>query len=214
MAYRVRPDESFSGGLRRLAAKQIRSARDELRRSNPPRDEAIHQARRSIKKTRAIHRLIEDDGGRGLDGCGKRLKRVSRALSELRDADAMIAILTKLRNRYPRLFTEHGFARVRRELKVLKRQAMETADRDDLWTMVDRELRELRRKAKQWRPAHGGSGTLTRSIRFIHRRGRKALARARKRSRAADFHEWRKQVKTLWTNCVSSSAPVAPSNAT
>src|SRR5262249_51149315 len=35
-------------------------------------------------------------------------------------------------------------------------------------------------------------------IHSIHRRGRKAMARARKTQSAADFHEWRKQMKALW----------------
>jgi len=35
-------------------------------------------------------------------------------------------------------------------------------------------------------------------MRDAHRRGRKALARARKRQSAEDFHEWRKAMKALW----------------
>ena len=37
-----------------------------------------------------------------------------------------------------------------------------------------------------------------RGIRGAHRRGREAMRRARKRQRAADFHEWRKEIKALW----------------
>src|SRR5262249_51402187 len=32
----------------------------------------------------------------------------------------------------------------------------------------------------------------------VHRRGREAMTRALKRKRAADFHAWRKEIKTLW----------------
>jgi hypothetical protein len=35
-------------------------------------------------------------------------------------------------------------------------------------------------------------------VRDIMKRARKALARARKSNRAADFHEWRKETKALW----------------
>jgi len=46
-------------------------------------------------------------------------------------------------------------------------------------------------------PAKVG-GTLTHSIRAVHRRGRKAMTRARKRQQASDFHTWRKEIKSLW----------------
>src|SRR5438067_6120186 len=99
MAYRLRPDESVTRGLRRLATKQLESARDELRQGTPPSDEAIHEARKSIKKVRAILALIETDDGKGVGRSQKRLRAVGHTLSALRDADAMLGILTKLRSR-------------------------------------------------------------------------------------------------------------------
>jgi hypothetical protein len=197
MAFRLRPAESVSQGLRRLAAKELRSARDELRRTTPPRDVAILEARKSVKKVRAIVQLIKDDDGR-LAGGLKRLRTINRRLSELRDADAVVGILATLRSRNPRLFSEHTFARVRRHLLARKQAAMEAAERDGTWKKVGKELRKLRRAAKRWRPTHRGFAALAPGIRVSHQRGRKALARARKRHRASDFHEWRKQIKALW----------------
>ncbi len=198
MAYRLRRQETIAQGLRRLARKELRAAHGELRRANPPREEAIHEGRKSVKKARAIVQLIDADGGSGLAGSRKRLGRVNRILSRLRDADAMIEILTKLRDHDARLFSEHTFARVRRRLLSNKRSAMEAAGRDGAWKKVDRQLRKLRRAAKRWRPAHRRFGALAPGIRAAHRRGRKAMARAQKTQRAADFHDWRKQMKTLW----------------
>src|SRR5262249_20432515 len=42
MAYRLRRDESIPTGLRRLARKELSAASEELRRGDPPSDEAIH----------------------------------------------------------------------------------------------------------------------------------------------------------------------------
>jgi CHAD domain-containing protein len=198
MAFRLRPGESVARGLRRVARKQLLSARNELRKASPPRDEAIHEARKSIKKVRAVMDLVAADDGRGLAGCWKSMRKVNRTLSDLRDADAMLAILTKLRNKEPRAFDEHGFARVRRLLTSHKQTLMKAAQHDAVWKDVDRELDKLRKKAKRWRPTHSHFGALAAGIRISYRRGRKALARARKRQAAADFHEWRKCMKDLW----------------
>jgi CHAD domain len=198
MAFRLRPGEPVSRGLRRLAKKELLSARDELRKTKPPHDEAIHEARKSIKKMRAVMELIASDHGRGLAGCEKRVRRVNRTLSGLRDADAMLAVLVKLRNKYRRLFDEHSFARVRRRLSSHKQAAMKAAQDDGAWKTVDRELRKLRKKAKGWQPTHRRFGALRAGIHVTYRRGRKALARARKKQGAAEFHEWRKEMKALW----------------
>src|SRR3981189_1948536 len=113
MAYRLRQQESVADGLRRLARKALQSARDRLRRTSPPSDEAVHEARKSVKKVRAIVRLIEAAGGRGIGKSKKQLRTVNRTLSRLRDADVMIESLAMLRHDYPHLLSEHTVARVR-----------------------------------------------------------------------------------------------------
>ena len=175
MAYRLRPQEAVTQGLRRLAKKELRAARDELRRATPPRDEAIHEARKSVKKVRAILELIEVDRGRAVAGCSKRLRTVNRTLSGLRDADAMVNVLTTLRGKNAHVLDEHTFARIRRRLLSHKQAAIEAAEREGAWKKVDRELRSLRRDAKRWRPSHRRFGAFARSIRLSHRRGRKTI---------------------------------------
>ena len=198
MAFRLRARESVADGLRRLATKELRSARRELQRTNPPRDETIHEARKHVKKARAIMDVVEADDGGGLAGCRKRLREANRTLAGLRDADAMFRMATKLRDENPGLFSEHSFVRVRRLLSSHKREAMKTAQEDSAWKEIDRQLRRVRRSAKRWRPAHRQFSALAAGIRMTHRLGRSALGRTKRRQRAADFHDWRKHIKALW----------------
>jgi len=198
VAYRLRRDESFVHGLRRLARKQLRSAAAELERSSPPSDEAIHEARKRVKKIRAIAELIHADDGRGLGSSRKRLRKVNRALSTLRDADAIMEILGKLKHQDPRMLSEHTFGRVRRWLASRKEALMQAAARDRAYEKAAQELRALGKMTKHWRPSHRRFRALAAGMRLTYRRGRKALARARDEQRAADFHEWRKQIKALW----------------
>jgi len=198
VAFQLLWDESVTDGLRRLARNELKAAREGLRQQTPPADEAIHEARKSIKKVRAIVQLIDADDGRGLADSPKKLRAVSRTLSALRDADAMIEMLTKLRKKNPRLMSEHSFARLRRWLSGRKQAAMDAAARDDAWTAIDRRLKKVRGAAKRWRPAHARFSALAAGIRSAHKRGRKALAQAQESGKAADFHEWRKEMKALW----------------
>jgi CHAD domain-containing protein len=197
MAFRVRPDESVSHGFRRLASKTLQAAHDRLRAARPD-DEAIHEARKSVKKARAILALVDADEGTGLDGSKKRLRRINRRLSSWRDADATRDTFETLVEKNPGVLSEHTVARIRRRLLAHKRALAEAAEQEGAWDDIRRELRRARRRAARWRPAHRGPRALARGVASIHRRGRKAMARAVKRQRAADFHEWRKQIKALW----------------
>src|SRR5262245_7644819 len=153
MAYRLKRDESIAQGLRRVARKALKLAVEQLR-TEPPPDAAIHEARKSVKKARAVLRLIEADRGRGLAGSRKRLRTVNRALSRLRDADVMKEVLATLNRKNPRLFSEHTFARLQAQLKAHKEDATRTAVADGSLSVAARELRKLRRAAKRWKPAH------------------------------------------------------------
>jgi len=198
MAYRLKPEETVADGLRRLARKELKSARGELRRATPPPAEAIHQARKSLKKVRAVRDLIAADDGRGIGGDKKALRKVNRTLSSLRDATVMMEILNKLKQRHPQLLDEHTFARIRRRLSSHKQASLKAAVKDDGLESVDAKLRAIRRDAKAWRPSHRNFRALAGGMRRTFRRARKTLARARHTGRAEDFHAWRKQVKALW----------------
>jgi CHAD domain-containing protein len=198
MAFQLRPNESVTRGLRRVAKQELLSAHQELRKHSPPPEEAIHEARKSVKKVRAVLRLMEEDAGRPLGKCQKRLRRINRALSPVRDADVMLESLAKLKQKHPNAFSPPTFARMRRRLSANKRAALKAAHKNGAWKKVDRALRTVQDDAKRWRPKHRGFAAVERGIQSTYRSGRQALARALKTQRAADFHEWRKHIKALW----------------
>jgi CHAD domain-containing protein len=198
MPFRLRSNESIADGLRRLAREELRSISKHLDGAAPPPDDAIHEIRKSVKKTRAILQVVSADNGRGLAKSAKRLHAINRRLSALRDADVMLETLNTLRTKDRRILNGRCFARVRRLLSSHRKSVTKAARRKGTWRRVDQGARKIWRDARQWKPKHRQFGSLAASIRLAHQRGRKAMARARKRQRPADFHEWRKQIKTLW----------------
>lgn len=88
MAFRLRPDERVGAGLARIVKEEVRKAISGLDR-RPLGDEVIFETRKHVKKIRAAVRLLEPADGRRLRRADKRLRRISRMLSPLRDAPAM-----------------------------------------------------------------------------------------------------------------------------
>jgi hypothetical protein len=138
MAFRLKSDESVRRGLRRLARKEIRSAADALRKDRN-KDAAIHDARSSLKKARAILRIFGNDNGRGLGKHWRRLRKASRSLSGLRCRCARRGLRRFASSRAvivlcDRLFRDRALAAVCGELGGFRHAA-------------DRYQHELRRKA-------------------------------------------------------------------
>jgi len=198
MRFRLQSNESIADGLRRLARQELRSVSKHLNRAALPRDDAIHEIRKSVKKTRAILHVVGADNGRGLANSAKRLRAINRRLSAVRDADVMLETLHTLRVKDRGVLTGPCFARVHRRLSSHQKSVMKAARRKRTWRRVGQSVRKIRQDARHWKPEHRQFGALAASIRLAHRRGRTAMARARKSQRAADFHEWRKQIKALW----------------
>ena len=122
MAFRLREDEPVAKGLSRLVRKQLRSAVERL--TSDGSDEAIHDARKRIKKVRAVLHLAGTDLGG--DRALKRLRRGSHALSPLRDMDAMIEAARTLRPS-----RSAGQTTLAGEFSVVTRSDIHTSSRTD-----------------------------------------------------------------------------------
>ena len=209
MPFRLQSNESIADGLRRLARQELRSVSKHLNGTMPPRDGAIHEIRKSVKKTRAILQVLDADNGRGLAKSARRLHAINRRLSALRDADVMLETLQTLRVTNRRLLSDRCFARVHRRLSLHRKAIMAVARRKGTWQRVGESVRKIRQDARRWKPTHRQFGSLAAGIRLAHQRGRNAMVCARKNQRAADFHEWRKQIKALWyeLRLVEGSSP-------
>lgn len=198
MAFRIRQDESMAHGLRRLAKKQLASARECLDGGKSPGESAVHAARKSVKKVRAIVHLVRSDDGRRLSKSPKRLRDANRVLSQSRDADAMTETLATLLDREPRILSEHTRARLHRQLAEHRDALSRAVAEGGTWRDVTDELSAIRKTVKRWSQSHEGFGAMAPGLRKTHRLGGKLMGRAVDGDDADSFHEWRKQIKALW----------------
>lgn len=187
MPFRLKRKEPVGAGIKRLAAEQIDEASGQLTRQENV-EEAIHEARKNVKKTRALLRLV------GYGDEDRRLRNVGRALSEIRDAAAMIEVFDAVLEKYQPGVKKESLAGIRRGLEESKH----SADAEKAIASALAGLDTIRGRVKDW-PIEGDEfRTLAAGLEASYRAGRKALDRAEKNGTAKQYHEFRKRAKEHW----------------
>jgi CHAD domain-containing protein len=198
MPYLLAHDESIPRGLRRIAREEIDSAIGNLRvRQLSKRDMAVHEARKSIKKLRGVVRLLMPELGAAGPEENRVLRDLGRSLAEVRDAAAMIETVDLLGKRFHADPAVARLAGVRTEFVKRRRNARLHADSTSAAEDGIMTLRRLRRRLNTW---NIGSDfcSIAPGLKRTYRRGRRALARARKDPNARNLHDLRKRVKDYW----------------
>jgi CHAD domain-containing protein len=200
MAYRLGEAESTREGLRRCAREELeRAIHDLTERVRDDPVEAVHDARKSLKKERSLLRMARGS----LPAAQRRrenqvLRDAARQLSIARDADVMIEALQKIAERYTGQFPATAVDAIRDRLERERELARLELMASGAPSAVAHDLKEALPRVEEWRLRTGGWNAIGRGLRRGYRDGRKAFARARKDPVAENLHEWRKRSKDLW----------------
>jgi CHAD domain-containing protein len=98
MAYRLKLKAHLALEVRRIALEQIEIARTALARPDD-RAAAVHDARRSLKRLRAMLRLVRPAlGETWFKQSNRQLADLGQRLSRSRDLDVMVVTVSKLEN--------------------------------------------------------------------------------------------------------------------
>jgi CHAD domain-containing protein len=197
----VKRKEKPAAGMRRIAREQLGRAQAELTAQTPASAEAIHQARKRLKKVRALLRLVQPAlRNDTFKTQNRRLRDMGHTLAGRRDADVMLETLDGLEQELRERGHDIDLSALRETLRA-RRDARESADTGTSGPpgqAVAQALAEMRAEAGHWSLAGTGYAALGPGFRKYYRRGRKALRRARRRPGDVEFHEWRKRVKDHW----------------
>lgn len=199
MSYRLKRGESVPDGIRRIVREETDSAAKQLAGTNgKKRDEAIHEARKSLKKIRGALRLVQPELGRVYRSENTRIGDIGRQLSEIRDATAIIEVFDCVIEKYNGSLQKDAFAPIRRGLEKNKRETEQAANVDAVAQRALSVLRALARRAKNWPLKKDGFAAIAQGLENRYRRGRKAMAAAQNDPAPENYHEWRKRVKDHW----------------
>jgi CHAD domain-containing protein len=197
-SYRLKRREGAAEGLRRIAAGRAVTALERLRGVEPGEEgfaDAVHGARKDLKKLRAVVRLLRDELGRELYAAENgRYRDAGRALSASRDAQVKVETLTSLaaqRGGLPptALGTWRGALELDRD-RAAGRDAEGLAE-------ALRLIEPAPGRIAAWPLEHDSWRLLDRGVVRAYRRGRRAMGEAHEDGAVA-FHEWRKRAKDLW----------------
>ena len=187
------------------AGKLLRSstceALERLQAPQPISDEAIHDARKALKKARADLRLLQDGMSKtDYRAENSRLRDVGRFLSPLRDARSLMEAFDSLHARYIEELQTVELGPLQKILQGNLTEARRHLDPQGKSTDLENCIRLLEGNldlAKQEDFSSIDSSTLGPGLRRIYRKGRKAYAEAKTVPTTEALHEWRKQVKYL-----------------
>ena len=199
MAYRLKHRESLPEGVKRIAREEIRSAVQHLRgKGGIPRDEAIHEARKSIKKVRALLRLVRPELGEFYASESARLRDAGQKLSQLRDLGALITTFDELKKERGKTLGRISLTAIRHALVFHKKRVeAEMSIRELMHSLAD-SLGLTLRSIPHWPLKTGGFAALGPGLKQTFRAGKKAFGELNKHASREKFHEWRKRVKDHW----------------
>jgi CHAD domain-containing protein len=199
MAYRLKSKESVPEGIKRVVKEEFEAGLEQLSgKSRANRDEAVHEARKSVKKIRAVLRLMRPELDRAYDAQIGRLRTVGRKLSEFRDAGAIVETFDALRKKYRDQLRQTSLDSIRRRLVKLRDEAEKKVESGNSFEKLVEILQEAAKDVKTWPLQTDGFPAIAPGLEGAFRQARRAMARAQRYPRPENYHEWRKRVKDHW----------------
>jgi CHAD domain-containing protein len=189
MAYRLNLAKKAPRTTRKALSERLAKAVG--RAGRPDSDEALHDARTDLKKSRSLLRLLRP----GVEPQSyademSALREIGRALSAARDADVLPATLARLRQRWPDVVPQPVYV----SLEARLNDHAQGADAGDVLAGQVGALREAQRRVEAWDLRLDWDDVLD-AFTGTFRRGRTAMRRAQREPTDENLHEWRKRVK-------------------
>jgi CHAD domain-containing protein len=186
MAYAFERGETIPDAIARIMSEQIGRVRDGLTDASEPIETRVHDARKRLKETRALIRLVRGPLGARFAIENAWFRDAGRELAASRDAEAVIEALDKLE--MPR-----GVAtRIRTRLRAAQEQHPPL---EPIIAHVLEQLDVAQARVALWPALPDSFETIAGGLQRTYRLGRRAMKTA---TTAEEMHEWRKRVKEHW----------------
>lgn len=196
--YRFKRGEPVPAGLKRIVREQLDSAIGQLSGQGKNRTEEVHEARKSMKKIRAVLRLTKKELGSVYGVETTQLRLCSGQLSEIRDAAAQIETIDLVRKKVAPELGTAAFGTIRRALVARREKFEQAAEAGGVFPRVAGALRTVAHRVKGWPLQTDGFAALAPGIEKTFCRGRKAFLCAREDPSPENLHAWRRRAKDLW----------------
>jgi CHAD domain-containing protein len=189
MGYHIEKGESLATAFGRIAAEEIDLAIAQSRRLH--RGEAVHNARKALKRLRALLRSLRVAFPKKLFRAENRhIAATCRRISPLRDVHVQLRTLGKLK-----AAASPAGDHIRRQL--LRQQSSFIRRIPALRKTVRALLDVSRQSLASWPLRKATAEDLASGLKRIYKQGREAFKTARKSPTPGHLHAWRKKTKSL-----------------
>jgi CHAD domain-containing protein len=168
--------------------------------------DVVHEARKAIKRMRALARLFRDELGEPeFKRVNSSLRDAAQRLAGARDAQVRLATLRSLAERHPAALARPGIDFLGVHLERERAQSDEPTNSAE----VLEGIATMRRQLAHWNLLDRDFEDLAAGLRRIYKEGRKRYAQVRHEQRYTGaqsdhvpsdqaMHDWRKRVKSLY----------------
>jgi CHAD domain-containing protein len=198
-AYRLLAGEPVAAGIKRVLTAQVDDAIAQLRgETGTDPAEAIHEARKDMKKIRSALRLVRHEIG---DDVWRRendhYREAARTLSSFRDAEILVEALDGLAERFGPTARDR-FDPLRQQLEEENRAAHDDGSVPQAMAGAAAQLATGRARIELLPLEGDGWELISPGLHRTYRRGRKRLRTVEEEASVTNLHELRKRVKDLW----------------
>lgn len=199
MAYRLSLEDDVASGVRACAREQLAGAAERLERADEDPVVAVHEARKHLKKTRALLRLARPAlGKRAYRAENDALRDAALMLSGTRDADVLAQTVGKLAEHAAGRLPADAFEQLRDALAAEAGGGGRGAGGIPQREAVIEALRAAELRVESWPLERAGWDDVLDGVTRAYARGREAFAAARADPTPESLHAWRKRAKDLW----------------
>ena len=212
MGFSIRPAEPVGEEIRRVLDEQVSSALDHLRdpgAAGP--DVAVHEARKSCKRLRAVFRLVRPAlPANRYQTLNRSVRDAARELSGARDAQALVGMFDDLLTAHGADPDEEGLRVVRAALND-RAEAVEDDGSGGAFLRAVERLELVAGLTARTNVKGRGFDVVRNGLQATYGDGRRALRAFRAEPTVELSHEWRKSAKYTWhhVELLERSAPSA-----
>ncbi len=198
MAYQIEEGEPFHQGINRIGREEQKATLESLS-TNKDLHKGVHQARKHLKKLRAIFRLIRDHlGEKDFKTANTYYRDIGRDLSAIRDITSQMEICSKLQKVYAPQIGDEGFQKL---LQLLDKQRKKIQKQKVNSALFKEEIARIKQDKTRFEPSEKNPPSMEKVLKSlvrVYKRGLRGFQKAQVCPQTEPMHDWRKRVKYLW----------------
>ena len=193
MSASLKTAESISDAVRRVCRRHAGSSLKCLRKATRP--EAVHEARKEIKKLRAVFRLARGELAKAdYRKISKAMRLAAKPMAALRDAQVKRLALETLAGKN----AKQKFPDLSAALEKNSRRKRRDFERHDLAAVAKLILKKVCRQLGDLNLKRSGTATPEQCLKKSYCRGQDAWRAASHDPTPENLHKWRRQTKHFW----------------